>query len=299
MVISMISRISPGLPVGAAADCRASCAGSASKQARRAVHHLEVEFGDRREPTTLDEHTGLPDRLRGQQRRAVHVEEERWREADPHQMEAQQSVVDAAEGRPAHVDPVDLEPLAADGIEQTFNQCPRILPVVEGCIGQVHAQPAHRLLLQGVGGVEHPHVEKDVAGRRPHGVLEPEAQPAVAFVATLEGTGRRGVGKDEEPRAIAPHAVETFAQEVILVVEHLLDPLPRDIPLRLAVDGIADGHVVGGDRLRHRARRAPHGEEPAGHLLAGADLGEVAVDRVVEVDGEGPLCRRIDGLHRA
>ena len=192
----------------------------------RAVHHLEVEFGDRREPTALDEHSGFPDRLRGQQRRAVDVEEERRREADPHQMEAQQSVVDAAEGRPAHVDPVDLEPLAADGVEQTFNQRPRILPVVEGCIGQVHAQPAHRLLLQGVGAVEHPHMQQDVAGRRPHGVLEPQAQPAMAFVATLEGTGSRGVGKDEEPRAVAPHAVETLAQEVILMVEHLLDPLP-------------------------------------------------------------------------
>ena len=80
-------------------------------------------------------------------------------------MEAQQPVVDAAEGRPAHVDPVDFQPLAADGIEQTFNQRPRILPVVEGCIGQVHAQPAHRFLLQGVGGVEHAHMEKNVAGR--------------------------------------------------------------------------------------------------------------------------------------
>ena len=129
------------------------------------VHHLEIQFGHRREPSAFDQHSGFPDRLRGQQGRAVHVEEERRREANPHQMEAQQPVVDTAEGRPAHVDPVDLQPLAADGIEQTFNQRPRILPVVEGCIGQVHAQPAHRFLLQGVGGVEHAHVEKNVAGR--------------------------------------------------------------------------------------------------------------------------------------
>ena len=57
-------------------------------------------------------------------------------------------------------------------------------------------------------------------------MLEPQAHPGVAFVATLEGTGRRGIGKDEEPRAVASHAVETFAEEVVLVVEHLLDPLP-------------------------------------------------------------------------
>ena len=261
-----------------------------------AVHHLEVQFSHRRKPSAFDQHPCFPDRLRGQQRRAVHVEEERRREADPHQMQAQQPVVDAAEGRSAHVDPVDLQPLAADGIEQTFNQGPWILPVVKGCIGQVYAQPAHRFLLQGVGGVEHPHVEKNVAGRRPHGMLEPQAHPGVALVATLERAGRRGVGKDEEPRPVAPHAVEPFVQEHILMVEHLLDSFPRDIPLRLAVDGVADGHVVGGDRLRHRACRAAHGEEPAGHLLAGADLGEVAIDRVVEIDGDGPLGRRIDCL---
>ena len=83
------------------------------------------------------------------------------------------------------------------------------------------------------------------------------------------------------------------------MVEHLLDPFPRDIPWRLAVDGVADGHVVGGNRLRDGSGCAAHGEEPAGHLLPSADLGEVAVDGVVEIDGEGPLSRRIDGLHRA
>ena len=57
-------------------------------------------------------------------------------------------------------------------------------------------------------------------------MLEPQAHPGVAFVATFEGAGRRGVGKDEEPRPVAPHAVETLAQEVIFMVEHLLDPLP-------------------------------------------------------------------------
>ena len=42
--------------------------------------------------------------------------------------------------------------------------------------------------------------------------------------------------------------------------------------------------------------RTSHGEEPAGHLLAGADLREVPVDRVIEIDGKGPLGGRIDGL---
>ena len=264
-----------------------------------AGHHLQVQPGHGREPSSLDEHAGFPDRLRGQQRRAVHVEEQSRRKADPHQVQAEQPVVDAAERRPAHVDPVDLEPLTADVVEQGLDQRPWILPAVEGRMDQVHAEPPHRVLLQGIRGVEHPDVQEDVAGLRPHGMLETQAHPGVAFVATLEGAGRRGVGEDEEPRPVTPHAVEPLVKESVLMVEHLLDPLPRNIPLRLAVDGIADGHVVGRNRLRHGARRAAYGEEPTGHLLAGADLGEVAVDGVVEIDGKGPLCRRIDGLHRA
>ena len=125
-------------------------------------------------------------------------------------------------------------------------------------------------------------------------MLEPHAHPSVAVVAAVERAGGGGVRKGKEPRSVAAHAIQSLVHEAIFVVEHLPDPLPRNVALRLAIDGVADGHVVGGNRLRHSAGRPAHSEKPAGHLLAGSDLGEVTVDRVIEVDGKGPLCRRID-----
>lgn len=181
----MISRIFPGEPAGAVVDGAAGSAVSASKLAR-AGHHLEVQPGHRGESSALDEDPAPPDRLRSQERRAIDVEEQGRREADPHEVQAQQPVVDAAEGGAAHVDPVDLQPLAADGVQQRLDQLPGFLPVVEGGVDQVHPQPAHGVLLQGVGGIEQPDVEQDVARRGAYGMLEPQAHPDVALVAPLE-----------------------------------------------------------------------------------------------------------------
>ena len=80
-------------------------------------------------------------------------------------------------------------------------------------------------------------------------------------------------------------------QELVLVVQHELQPLARDVARRLAVDGVAEDHVVGGDRLGDRPRGAAGLEEFAGDLLAGADLGERAVLRHVQVDGQRLLVR--------
>ena len=82
------------------------------------------------------------------------------------------------------------------------------------------------------------------------------------------------------PRSFA----EPLDVELELVVEHRLEPPARDVALGLPIDGVAHLHVVSGDALRDRARRAAHAEEPADHFLPGADLGEGAVPARVEID---------------
>ena len=86
--------------------------------------------------------------------------------------------------------------------------------------------------------------------------------------------------------AVASPRVSVEALEVqrVLVVEHRLEARPADVALGLAVDGVADGHVVGGHALGDGARGAADPEEPADDLLPGADLGERAVAPSVEVD---------------
>ena len=198
-----------------------------------------------------------------------------------------------------HGQPVDLQAVGADLVEQGVEHPGRIPPVHERRVDHVHAQPADRLLLERVRGVEQPDVEDEVARLGPAGVLEPDRHPAVAVVAAREGTGRDRVGEGEEPCPLAAGEVEPLPQERELVVEHLLDALPRHVPWRLAVDRVAEGHVVGRHGLGDRARGPTDREEPAGHLLAGADLGERAVDLGVEIEREGPLGGRVDrAVHR-
>ena len=61
--------------------------------------------------------------------------------------------------------------------------------------------------------------------------------------------------------------------------------MPAHLPIAL----IADGHVVGGDGLRHRARRCPYPEKPCGNFLASANLSYCAVDIPREVERESFL----------
>src|SRR5690606_29581043 len=79
---------------------------------------------------------------------------------------------------------------------------------------------------------------------------------------------------------------ESLREQRVFVVEHEREALLRDITWRLSVNGVAEVHVVRGDRLRHRARRAARLEENPRHFLARADLGERSILRLVEIDRE-------------
>ena len=96
--------------------------------------------------------------------------------------------------------------------------------------------------------------------------------PLKLLVATVSAKTKKLVWS---PRV----ADEPLDQELVFVVQHQLQALARDVARRLAVDGVAEDHVVGGDRLGDGPRGPAGLEELARDLLAGADLGERAVLR--------------------
>jgi hypothetical protein len=100
------------------------------------------------------------------------------------------------------------------------------LSLVQRRVDHVHAQPADRLLLERVGGIEQPDMEHQIARLGPKGVLEADRDPAVAVVAAGEEAGGHGVGEGEEPVSLTAGGVEPLPEEAELVVDHLLDPLP-------------------------------------------------------------------------
>jgi hypothetical protein len=125
--------------------------------------------------------------------------------------------------------------------------------VVEGTVDQVAADDAEGRLLQHGLLVPHAHVQDDVARLALRLGLEPDAHPAMGLVVGLEVEGGHRVGEHEERRVGAPGGGQALDEEPVLVVEHELQPLLGNIARRLAVDGVAEGHVVGRDRLGDRA----------------------------------------------
>ncbi len=91
--------------------------------------------------------------------------------------------------------------------------------------------------------------------------------------------GGHRIGEGEEPGTLAASVGEVVGEGAVLVVEHRLEALSTDIAAARTVDGVGDGHVVRRDALGDRARGAAHPEEPAGHFLPRADLGEGPVFR--------------------
>src|SRR5579883_3487278 len=161
--------------------------------------------------------------------------------------------------------------------------------VEKGGEQQIYADDSERLLLQIVLMIQHPHMNDDLAVFVPRMCLIFDTHPPVALVGALEIPGRYGIGEREECRCIAPRGPQALQVEPMLVVQHALKPLARDVALRAAINGVADRHVVGRNRLGNGPGRAAHFEEPARYLLAGPDFGEGAVSGRVEVDLQGLL----------
>ena len=195
---------------------------------------------------------------------------------------------------PEELDHVHLDALDGQIVQQTAQQIVRLSEVLVGGVDQVDAEDAQRLLLSPVLAIEHPHVRQDLTGLGAGCRLEADAHPAVAFVVALVAAGTHRVGEGEELRGVTPFG-QSLDQQVVLVAQHRLQPLARDVARRLAVDRVADRHVVRRDRFRDAAGGGARLEEPPHHLLPRPDLGERAVAVRIEVQLEC-LSKRADFL---
>ena len=153
-------------------------------------------------------------------------------------------------------------------------------------MNEVDAKNAERLLLNEVCLVEHAHVEDDVAERRARGVLKAQAHPAVRFVVAPEAAGGHSIRKDEELTFRADRGIKAFDEELDLVIEHRVEPRAADVAPASAVDGVAERHVVGGDRLGNRSGGTAHRKKPSRDFLAGPDLCKRPVELAIPIDLE-------------
>ncbi len=80
------------------------------------------------------------------------------------------------------------------------------------------------------------------------------------------------------------HRVQLPGEQGVLAVQHRLQPFAADKVRGSSVERIADVLVICRNRFGDRGRCFADVKEPAGHLLAGADLGECAVPCGVEID---------------
>ena len=245
----------------------------------------------RPEAAPLDQDGLLAQHLARLQHLAVRAEHGHPAQPELDQLERRQPVVHAAELDAAELHHVDLD--AADGqlVEQGLDQPLRLVVVEERTVEQVDPDDAERLLLQVGLFVEHPHVHDDLAGLVVRLGLELHAHPAVALVAAPVTTRHDRVGEREEAVGVAALLVQPLHVEVKLMVQHVLQPPHGDVPLGLAVDRVADRHVIGRHGLGHGAGGTADPEEPAHHFLPGADFRDRPVPARVEVDTERLLVR--------
>ena len=139
--------------------------------------------------------------------------------------------------------------------------------------------------------VQHSDVNNDLAVFVPGVGLVFHTHPAVAFVGALKVARRHGIGESEERGGIASRRPQPFQVETVLAIQHALQALTRNVALGAAIDRIADGHIVGRYGFGDRTGRAAHFEEPAGHLLAGSDLGKCPIAHGIQIDLQRLLVR--------
>ena len=250
----------------------------------RRAEHVDVDVRHGAEAAALDQDRLLVQHFGRLQHFARGGEHGRVAQPQLHQPQAHHAVVDLPEGDARELDHVDFDAPRGEVVQQRLDELVGLVVEEEGPVEQVHADDPQGLLLQGVLRVEHPHVQDDLAVLVARIGLETHAHPAVAFVGPLVVAGGNRVGKGEEGGGVAAALLQAAEVQGVLVVEHRLQPRPADIALALAVNGVADGHVVGRNALGDGARGAAHVKEPPHHFLPGADLGKRAVAALVEVD---------------
>src|SRR4029434_5855345 len=153
----------------------------------------------------------------------------------------------------AELEHVDLEATCGEVAEQAFDEFVRHVTQEKCAVTKVHAYNAERLLLGRCFFVEHAYVHDDLAGLIVCAALEFYSHPAVALVSPAIAPGHYGIGESEERSVIAALRPEALDVELKFVIEHRLQPVARNVAVRVSVDGVAHLHVVSRHALCDRA----------------------------------------------
>ena len=182
---------------------------------------------------------------------------------------------------------LDLDAAGADLVDESSQEAIDAVAGIERGVDEVDADRAEGVLLAPRVLVPETQVKDDLAGLGFGLVLEADPDPGVPLPFAVMGSGRDGVGEGEEAGGRAALGLKPVDQQDVFVVEHLLESLPGHVTLRVAVDGVADPHVIGGHALCHGPGGAARFEEVPDDFLAGADLGEGPVGGTIQIDGQG------------
>jgi hypothetical protein len=93
-----------------------------------------------------------------------------------------------------------------------------------------------------------------------------------------------GIGDHEEFGFFPSLCVQLLDQFAVLTIQHCLQPGAAHILWCLSVQGIADGHIVTGNRFGNCRRCLADVKEPARHFLSGSDLRKRAEPGCVQID---------------
>lgn len=252
-----------------------------------AFEHVDVDLGDWAEAAAFDEDCLFIERFGGLGDFASGGEEDRVGEAASHEVEIGYAVVDAFEGGSGEVDEIDFDAFGANVVDEGFDQFLDVVVKVEGSVDEVGAEDADGVLLLDVFGIPEASVQKDLVRRTAWAGLEANAHPAVGVVAAAVAFRLHGVGVGEEGAFVSDVVLEALFEEGVLVLEHFNDALDGYVASDFSVDGVAEGHVVGGHGLGDGSGGASSLEEVATGLLSCSDFSEGAVPQGIEIDGEG------------
>ena len=223
----------------------------------------------------------------------VGLEHGHVRQLIEHQLQVESADIHPREDRAGDVDEVDLQTVPRDLLAQPGHEAGQTgAAQPPRRVHQIDAEQPQRFLLSLGFRIEQTGVQEDLARLAARPVLELDAQPALAVHPPRVAARRHRVGEHEERGLLPAGPRQGLPQRGVLVLEHLLQSLAAHVAVALAVDAVAHRHVVGADGLGDRAGRAADGEEPARHLLPGADLGQRPVPAGVEIELQGLLAGR-------
>jgi hypothetical protein len=182
---------------------------------------------------------------------------------------------------------LDLDPAGADLIDEGGQEVIDAVARAERRMDEIHPDGAEGVLLPPGILVPEAEMEDDLARLGLRMILEADADPGVALAFAVVRSRRDRVGESEESRGSAAFGLQSVDEKPVFVVEHLLQALAGDIALGVAVNRVADAHVVGRHAFGHGAGSTTGLEEMADDLLPCPDLREGAVGGTVQIDGQG------------